>query len=332
MRWLWVAIVCVPTIAAADDDLDVPGLDAADLRGDAMIWEDATLYFEPWESGASIRFSTIGRRESEVGRAIPVRIIDSTLRSFVEVEAPSHAGCTSRRLDVDPRLEGLRMFVHRADLAPVLIKPFAATYSDGTRIKLAVGLPVMPTATGDYWVPLREDKIRLPIPHASVGYVYRPGKIADPEIPKDKLARLDRNASIKLGDGGFTVRTNSWIGPMPDKKPDGTLFKLAARCLEMVVEAPSNTLRPIGAPRPSGGQPVYVPRATGWRIPAGTPITTQSGREVAVAAKDIQIQMPAPAPETVCFDLRMTMTREDQSWGTIPRTFKLCASGSAVEH
>jgi hypothetical protein len=70
---------------------------------------------------------------------------------------------------------------------------------------------------------------------------------------------------------------------------------------------------------------------TGWRIPAGAPLMTSGGREVAVAAKDISVTMPTPAPDTVCFDARVQMIRADESYGHAYRTIRLCASGSVVE-
>jgi hypothetical protein len=327
-----VGLVLAGLPARADDELDIPGLDAADLRGDAMLWEDAVIYLEPWENGAAIqRFNYMGRRRDEPGRAMAVRIVDSTLKNFVEIQAPGRYDCSSRKLDADPRIEGLRMFVRREDLAPVLTRPYAMQYSDGTRVKLGIGMPVAPTLYGDYLVGIRDDRVRLPIPHTSVGYIYKAGKIVDPELPKDKLARLDRGASVKLGDGGFTVRNNSWIGPMPDKKTDVALFKIAGRCFELLVEAPANNVRPTEPTRTSPVPPPYPSTVNGWRIRPGTPLSTPSGREVAVAAKDIMVQMPASGPDPVCFEARMAMTRDDYSYGSRNQNFKLCASASAVE-
>jgi hypothetical protein len=130
MRGVLIALALVGwqlPAARADDELDVPGLDAPDPRGDALVWEDATFYLEPWEGGASVRFTTFasGRRE-EVGRAIPVRIVGAT-RAFVEIEPSAVVGCASRRLELDPRVEALRLFVKRDDSAPVLQKPYAAS-------------------------------------------------------------------------------------------------------------------------------------------------------------------------------------------------------------
>ncbi len=316
-------------VAVAEDELDIPGLDATDLRGDAMIWEDAQIYLEPWETGSVSRFSTLSRRRDEVGRAMPVRILDSTMKNFVEIAPASRTDCSWRRLDVDNRLDGLRLFVRREDLAPVLIKPYAMQWTDGTKLKLAVGMPVTPTSTGDYLVALRNDKIRVAIPHASVGYIYKATKVVDPEISKDKVARIDSRTTVKIGDDSFSIKSN-WYGPMPEKKTDVALIKLATRCAEFTVSAPANSLRLMEVPRPFSGGSAPLPIVNGWRIPPGTPLTTPAGREVAVAAKDIAVTMPAPAPEQVCFDAKLAMAREDEAYGSINRTVKLCASGAAI--
>ena len=329
MRALAIVLLLAPAVVRADDELDIPGLDATDLRGDAMIWEDATIYLEPYETSATVRFNVFSRRRDNVGQAMAVRIVDSSLKNFVEIVAPGRADCSWRRFDVDNRLEGLRMFVRREDLAPVLIKPYAMQWSDGTRIKLGIGMPVAPTTTGDYVVALRNDKVRLPIPHSSVGYLYKTGKISDPEEPKEKVALITRNANVKLGDDGFVVRS-TWFGAVPEKKTDVALIKLAARCLEMTVQAPSNTLRIMEKPRRYPTPPPPPPPVTGWRIPAGTPLMTSTGREVAVAGREIAVQMPTPGPEQICFDARFAMAREDEAYGTLSRTVRLCASGSAV--
>jgi hypothetical protein len=326
-------LVLAPAVAIADDELDIPGLDAADLRGDALVWEDATFYSDPWESPNEkerASFHSVIRRREEVGRAVPVRIVDSSMKTFVEVELPGRSDCTWRRLDADRRIEGLRLFVRREDLAPVLVKPFAAQYTDGTRVRLAIGAPVMPTASGDYLVAARNDRFRLSIPHGSVGYVYKPGKITEPEPPPGKLVRIDRNTNAKLGDETFAVRSN-WIGPVPDKKTDVALVHWSTRCLDMVVSVPANTLRAT-EPMRSPSYPTHSPpAAASTQIPSGAPLSTSSGREIAVASTPIAVPPPVPGTSKVCFDARFALVREDETYATQNRTLRLCAPASLLE-
>jgi hypothetical protein len=329
MLRLFAIVLLVPATAHADDELDVPGLDAADLRGDALAWEDATFYFEPWETGANIRFASFGRgRREEVGRAVPVRIVDSTMRTFVEVELPDRADCTWRKLDADKRIDGLRVYVKREDLAPVLVKPYAAQYSDGTKVKLGIGAPVMPTTSGDYSVAAKSDKFRLSIPHSSVGYLYKPGRIIEPELPAGKVVRIDRNANARLGDESFSIRS-TWLAAAPDKKTDVALVRWNTRCLDMTVQVPATSLRPTDVPRPTTPTPPALPPSTGWRIPTGAPLSTAGGREVAVASAPIAVG--TPAGDTACFEARFALLREDEVTYPQNRTIRLCAPVTVLE-
>jgi len=318
--------------AYADEDLDVPGRDG-DLRGDALVWEDANLYLEPWEGGLSVRLSPYGRARGEmVGNVVPVRITSSAMRQFVEIELPERLDCAWRRWAPDRRVEALRLFVHREDLAPVLVKPFAIAHSDGTRVKLAPGVPVMPTSSGQYTIAARGDRLRLPIPHASVGYVYSAGRVVEPEQPASgKLFRLDRTTSVLFDGEAFAVRA-PWMMPEPTVAGGRSLVHWATRCIDLVVEITGSTLRPVERPRPPAA-PAAPPalKPTGYYIPAGAPLATQSGRDVAVSA--IAIPVPAPNGEAACFDATIAINKVDDI--TYPqqfaRTVKLCAPARLVE-
>ncbi len=349
MRWwlcsfvvLGLTVLAVPP-AEAEDDLDIPGLDAADLRGDALLWEDATIYLEPWDTGVSIRLQSFGRgRREEVGRAVPIRIVDSSLRAFVEIELPGRTDCTWRRLDADARLTGLRLFVRREDLAPVLVKPFAAQYSDGTRIKVAVGAPVVPVVAGGYMISARGDKLRLPIPHSSVGYLYKAGKVLESEIPTGKLVRVDRSVNARIGDESFALRSY-WFSPVPAKKTDVALVHWTTRCVDMVAEVPASSLRPSDAPHLPPVPTTTITPARGAVIPMGVPVSTcklappvagepqlcQLGREVAVAGKDIAVSVPSA--DTTCFESKLSLVREDEPYATLARALRLCAATALVQ-
>jgi hypothetical protein len=331
MRGAAIALVLLVRLSAAraDHEVDVPGLDAPDLRGDALVWEDATFYLEPWEGGATVRFATGGRsRHEEVGRTVPVRIVSST-RTFVEIEASPVVGCANRRLEIDPRIEGLRLFVKRDDLAPVLQRPFAASYGDGTGVRIAAGAPVWPTPSGLYAVSARGDKLRLAIPHAAVGYLFTNVKVPEPERPTGSLIRIDRMTAVKLGGDLFEIRS-PWLAPRPARPADTHLIRLAARCIELTVSV-SGTLRS------DMSRPPYRPYEPGIPIVKrpqhllrGTPLTTVTGREVAVAADEIQVDAPA-GDAGACFDARLTMSRiPDPPQSATHRMIKLCADAAHV--
>jgi hypothetical protein len=189
----------------------------------------------------------------------------------------------------------------------------------------------MPTASGDYIVSARNDRFRLSIPHGSVGYIYKPGKITEPEPAPGKLVRIDRNTSAKLGDETFAIRSN-WIAPVPEKKTDVALVHWTTRCLDMVVSVPANTLRATEPPRSPSYPAHRPPTAASWKIPSGAPLSTSSGREVAVASAPIPVAAPPPAgTSSVCFDARFALVREDETYATQNRTLKLCAPATLLE-
>src|SRR2546423_15504378 len=113
-RFCVLVLLVSARVAAAEDDLDIPGIDATDLRGDALVWEDAKFYVEPHDPASAINFSQYTRRNEE-GRVMPIRIVDSSSKTYVEVELPNRADCTWRRLEPDKRVDGLRLFVKRED-------------------------------------------------------------------------------------------------------------------------------------------------------------------------------------------------------------------------
>jgi hypothetical protein len=330
MRSAILLVLLMSSRVHADDPaLDIPGLDSTELRGDALVWEDATFYFEPWDGGASLRFSTISRRLVEVGRAIPVRIVDASMRGFVEITFPRRSDCTWRRLDADLRLDAVRMFVKREDLAPVLAKPYTAQHSDGTKVKLAPGLPIVPTSSGRYAVGVLGDRLRLSIPHASVGYLYKGGGVVDPGAPPSgKLVRIDRNAIARIGDDAFTVRAN-WIAAVPATRSDPARVSYATRCLELVAQVPTSAIRPgsdFTRARPESTTSLST--RIRYVIPRGAPLATVSGRAVAVAATEISVLEPSTGP--VCLDFTFQLVREDETYATQTRQQRLCAAREVV--
>jgi hypothetical protein len=313
--------------ARAEDAVDVPGLDAPELAGDALLWEDAVFYLEPWEGGANVRFSHLTRSpSSDVGRTIPVRIVAST-RTFVEVVPSAAVGCAARRLEIDPRVEALRLFVKRSDLAPVLTRPYSASFSDGTSVRIAAGMPVLPARSGRYVVAPRGDKLGLPIPHGSVGYVFSAARVAEPERLTGAVVRVDRSTAVKLGGEPFEVR-GAWLAPKPTRRADTQLLRWSARCIDLTVAVAANVPRPATvAPPYRSYDPVMPTLKLPQQLLAGTPLKTPGGREVAVAADAIEVEAPTDAG--ACFDARLAIGRiEDPPQGAVSRTVKLCGDAA----
>ena len=323
--------------ARADDDVEVRGLDATDLRGDALVWEDAAFYLEPWEAGAHVRFASSpprGRRD-DPGRAIPVQIVDASQRSFVEIALAPRPGCTWRQLADGPGVEALRLFVKRTELAPVLTRPYVESHADGTGVRLAPGIPVLPTTSGHYLVSLRGDKLRLAIPHASIGYAYAAAaRAVDPDPPRAPLVRLDRATThtVRLGENTMTPRA-PWLASKPATAKDPALLRWSTRCAELVVAAAPSALRPADPvlPLASVGDELKDLGAAGPQvIPRGAPLSTPSGREVAVSSAEIAVTPASVSDKAACFDSRLTLRRLDDR-GQLARTFRLCAAAELVE-
>lgn len=327
MRFV-VGLCLLAHVAAADDgDLDVDGRASTSMRGDAMAWEDAAFHLEPWEGGAMVRVSSLRSRHADVGRAIAVHIVSATMRDFVEVRLVTEPSCTWRTLASDARISGLRLFVRRADLAPVLVRPFAASYPNGTSAQLAVGVPVMPTASGDYVLSARGDVLRLPIPHTSVGFTYPRARIEEPPSPKGELWRLEQVATVRLGDSTFEARAN-WLATKPAKHGDTVNLRWKTKCIDLVVGVPAKAIQKRGFVQASGtGYGFGIGKAV-HTIPRGTPLQTPGGREVAVATEDIGV--PPPADGKACFEANLRLSRLDDSSSSW-HPFKLCAPAAAIE-
>lgn len=339
MRWLALALVLSTSIARADD-LEVPGLDAPDLRGDALVWEDAPFFLEPWDAGYVVRFPGVQRttRRDGVGGAIPVRIVDSSMRTMVEIELADE-DCAPRRAESDAQVAGLRLFVKRDDLAPVLVKPFQISFPDGTSARLGPGVPVAPAGGGDYLVSARGDAVRLPIPSSSVGYVYARRKFVPvPEPASGPLYRVDRGTSVKLGAHAFEPRA-AWLAPRSPKARETSLLRWSTRCIDLVVAAPTRALRASPRPAPTGfGFGRAVP-TRGHDILPGAPLTTPSGRDVAVAGGELRVGAVEPtASLRSCFLSSLTLWRlEDppvhgssSRSSSRTRELKLCAENRHI--
>ena len=325
-----VLLLALSRVAFADEDLDVPGRDSTELAGDAMIWEDAAIHIEPWEGGVMARFSSLGGRRDNVGRAIPVKIISAAMRDFVEIQFVQPDTCAYRRATVDGRVTGMRMLVKRADLAPVLVKPFAVTHPNGTSARVQPGVPVMPTPGGSYVISAHGDLVRLPIPHGSVGFTYPRTRVEDPKFPTGVTWKLENTNTVKLGDTDITVR-HTWRAPKPVKRGAMSNLKWAARCIELVVAAPTKHVAGFKELGWGGGSGVgYGAGPTQHTIPRGTPLSTPGGHEVGIAAVEIPVYQPANG--MACFDAHVTMFRLDEvTKPRTDRTYRLCADVKLVE-
>jgi hypothetical protein len=172
-RLLALSLLLATSPAFAGEKLDPTAADdKLALKGNVLVWHDATLLAEPSETARTLQLATFDvPRKDRVGHAVVMKVIAGK-GPFIEVELAGDEGCTWSRVVVPDDLARVRMFVRRADLAPVIVKPFAKTFPDGTAITLGVGTPVVATDAGTFVVSLHGDEVEVDVPAASVGHAY----------------------------------------------------------------------------------------------------------------------------------------------------------------
>jgi hypothetical protein len=80
--------------AAGAQPIDPAGAsDAEVIRGNVVVWHDATFYTSPSDEASTARVATLGPRRENAGHVIAMRAV-ATHGAFVEVELVDDAGCT----------------------------------------------------------------------------------------------------------------------------------------------------------------------------------------------------------------------------------------------
>jgi hypothetical protein len=240
MRRLVYCLLLISSSAFAATKVDPPSASDTDvLRGNVLAWHDATLYADAADDAHTMQLATFDTaRKDRVGHVIALKVI-GTKGGFVEVELTGQEDCTGSRVVLPDDLARVRMFVRRADLAPVLVKAFAKTFPDGTSISLAVGTPVVATDAGTYVVSLRGDEVEVDVPSASVGFAYSTAKMKKTIMAGDTQAIAAATAA-KLGDR--TVTLNGWHGAPTDRRGDSTLVTLDGGCIAAKLLVPTKSL------------------------------------------------------------------------------------------
>lgn len=338
-----VALACLATPAYAElehvDPATAP--DAAPLTGNAVVWADARLYLDPADTAPSVQVATLLRpRKDSVGHVMVVRVVGSD-KGFVQIEPTKDLDCAWTKLVSPKDLAKLRLWVKRSDLAPVLAKPFRATWKDGTRIALAAGTPLGRSKTG-YIASLLGQEIGVVVPDASVGFAYKAGKVADVKSRGKKPVWLERDKTVTLGDQTITL-AETWIAPNVQVRGKRVLFALEARCITAVVSvAKSDIDRDLhsGFGVGIGGEPGEYASKLGaerWLLPKGTALTSATGTAT-VAVTTVATEVPNPGKAaTVCIERAIDLRQLGEAPHTTEtkapdRTLKLCAPASAVQH
>src|SRR5689334_17454888 len=211
--------------------LGAPAQAEAPPSGNVLVWADAPLYLDANPSGPSVRMGTLDLgREKDVGYVVPMHVV-GVKDDLVEVEPTSDVECAWWRLAKPYGLGNLRLFVKRADLAPVLTRPFKASYKDGSSIALEPGVAVLAGK-----VAFNRGVVPVTIPASSIGASYAPHNVAAVTKPDKKKVLLDQATDVKLGDATFPL--GPWVSATATPRGDRMLFPIAARCMSAMVSAP----------------------------------------------------------------------------------------------
>jgi hypothetical protein len=315
-----LALLVTPAAAAKLAPEGAPA--AAALRGHVLVWHDAKLFAAPDDNARSLALATFEvARTERVGHAVPMRVV-STKGAFVEVELAGDQDCTWSRTVVADDLARVRLFVRRADLAPVLVKPFRQTFDDGSSIELAAGTPVLPTDQATAIVSLHGDEVEVDVPAASIGYAYTPAPLKA-SFTGGKTVKIAAATKATLGPRSLAL--SAWNGSPVERKGAKTIVALEGRCTLAHVVVPSTALADTDDESTfdldgAGGTVMgvrdeyYLPKLTALAL--GT-------HQVAVAAKSIYLHA-APTGATACI-LRTVKIESALALTSTDEKLRLCA-------
>ena len=311
--------------------LAAPAAAEPKLAGNVLVWVDAPLYPDAAATGPSIHIGQLEHgRDADAGHVVPMHVL-GTQGDVVEVEPTADIECAWWRIARPPALASLHLFVKRADLAPVIVKPFAASFKNGSRIALQPGVAVAggKDAFHDHLVPVA-------VPEAYLGVAYAPHAISPIAKPGKHTMLLDEKTDVALGDATFAF--GPWVAATAERRGERVLFPVAARCMTAVVSAPKDRVHAdvtlgnlYGVNEPA----TTHAKATGHVLPAGTALTSEAGDHV-VATTSADVDVAKPTGARACADFVLV---EDEPIAEAPhmneasrpdRTLRLCAPAAAV--
>lgn len=263
------------------------------LKGNVLVWHDATLLSEPSETARTLQLATFDvPRKDRVGHVVAMKVVAGK-GAFVEVELAGDEDCTWSRLVVPDDLARVRMFVRRADIAPALVKPFTKTFADGTQITLAVGTPVVATDASTYVVSLRGDEFEVEIPTTSVGHAYVPPKSSSAINAMGQTITIAAATKATLGTSPLAL-TPAWKAAPVEKRGADAMVSIEDRCITAHVVVPAKSLAEVDESAidvgtdEGGSHSSMLNLRDDVLLPKLTPLSIGE-RQVAVAAKHIYL-------------------------------------------
>ena len=329
MRRLAYSLLLISSHALAGAKIDPPAApDDGALKGNVLVWHDTTFFAEATDDARTVQLATFeGARKDRLGHVVALKVI-SGKGAFVEVELTGQQDCTSSRVVIPDDLARVRMFVRRADLAPVLTKAYTKSFADGTSITLAIGTPLAATDAGTYMVTLHGDELEVDVPATSVGFAYGTSKSrATINIADSSTIAAGTKATL----GERAVALTAWQGAPIERRGDSTLVALDGGCITAHVLVPSKTLKDAdelagdltasddGNDSLSLRDECFLPKLTALTV---------GKRQVAVASKPIYLHSE-PMSQNACIQraIRIESTFEVKSTDD---KLRLCAPATKV--
>ncbi|MEP6859578.1 MAG: hypothetical protein ABJE66_03105 [Deltaproteobacteria bacterium] len=322
--------------AFASDDRGAPmgPTETETLRGNVLVWQDATFYVEGRDDAATLHVASLaGARKDSPGVVIPMHVV-ATTHDFVEVEAAASGDCAGGKLETSDDLAKLHLFVKRAALAPVLVQPYARTFENGTKIALRPGIALIPAAAeGKFIAAVTGGTVTLELPATSVGHAYSPDKSHAPIAVSEHEYEIAPKTSLMLGDMPVALAGQRAIGTEPHGT--STLLSFRSRCTSLDLLAPAKAVHPFDddddASLAMGGSGGVLALREHDYIPAGTPLATPGGHPIAAAAKPIYLSAP-PHGKTACVDRHVHVDGDALAPTDGDDRIRVCAPASRVVH
>jgi hypothetical protein len=328
---LALASVLVASHAAAGEKVDpAAAADKLALKGNVLVWHDAVLLADPSETARTLQLATFeGPRKDRVGHAVVMKVVAGK-GAFIEVELAGDEGCTWSRLVLPDDLARVRMFVRRADIAPVLVKPFARTFPDGSSITLGVGTPVVATDAGTFVVSLHGDELEVDVPATQVGYAYVPPKSNGVNMTAGATIQVAPKTAATLGER--TLSLTAWKAAPVAQRGETAVVALEDRCASAHVVVPSKALLELDEDAVelesnSGGNNAMMNLRDEVFLPRLTPLSIGE-RQVAVAAKPIFLHA-APTGKHACI-VRAIKLQSDFDVLRTDEKLRVCAPAASV--
>jgi hypothetical protein len=311
---------------------DAGGAPASEaLRGYVLVWHDAPFYADASDTSAHIRVAALPARKA--GHAVPMHVV-STSGAFVEVEPVDDVHCTWSRLATTDDIAQLKLFVKRSDLAPVITRPHAKKFADGTSISLKAGVPVVAQADGWYAAALRGDELPVEVPAAAVGWSYTPERTKAITAITGRDFALAPRTKVTLGER-TVVLTDAPTASSVERRGATALYAMEDRCVAATVAAPGANVRDSDEDTAEistgGGYGVLDLRHEDY-LPIGTPLVVDK-RQVAMVVKPIYLPT-AGTGKTVCFDRRIKLATAllPPSTDELDDRLRVCAATARVVH